>query len=343
MDLLVENGSQTTFRLPGNNLSALSTESQPNKGFLSYQRLQGNPEAKLEALKSLQKEFPTPTLNLFTALEEKRLLKIPEDLSAKTAARNQFFSGINLNEKGIKLMPNMYQVLYKYTTILPINNENYKANADVLLKGQNCDSENFIFYINWIFKNLEYYSQNNLNASFKYVFNKYLNDEKCIKANKTFYDQSVIKLNSLEAVPIGTVMPELEMQDFNNKTFTLSEIYAKSKYTFLMFFNPDCIHCQQQAPKVAEYFNTLKKNGVNIQTITFLNTDNQTDWRKFTDQYFKNGWLNLKSKDNNLDYLDQLQSYSNPNFFLLDQKGKVLLKSFSEQQINKLILENSVK
>ena len=343
MDILIENNSKPIFSLDGSSLLSLSTENQPNKDFLSYQKMGGNIDAKLAALLALQKKSPSSVLHLFTGLEQKRTMKIPDDLAGKVLARNQFFKGIDLNDKQLKLMPNLYQVLYRYITILPVDNDNYKENIDVLLKGQNCDSKNFIFYLGWIFKNLEYYSQKNMNESFNYVFNKYLNEEKCIKANKNFYNQNLVKLNSLEAVPIGTTIPEIEMQDYENKPYALSEVYSKSKFTFMMFFDPDCSHCNEQAPKVAEYFSALKKKGIDVQTISFLNTPNQIDWKKFTDNYLKTGWINVKNKDNRTDYLEKLQTYSNPNFFLLDQNGKVLMKTFSEQQINQLILEDSAK
>jgi hypothetical protein len=343
MDILIENNSNPIFTLDGSSLLLLTTENLPNKDFISYQKMQGNSESKLAALQSLQKKSPNSALNLFTILEQKRVMKIPEDISGKVVARNQFFKGIDLNDKQLKLMPNLYQVLYRYITILPIDNDNYKENIDVLLKGQNCDSKNFIFYLDWVFKNLEYYSQKNMNESFNYVFNKYLNDEKCIKANKKFYNQNLVRLNSLEAVPNGSVIPEIEMKDYEGKTYSLSEVYSKSKYTFLMFFDPDCSHCKEQTPKVVEYFDTMKKKGIDVQTISFLNTANQIDWKKFTDDHFKNGWINVKNKDNNTDYLEKLKTYSNPNFFLLDNNGKVLLKAFSEQQINKLLLDNSSK
>ncbi|MFC6269127.1 peroxiredoxin family protein [Frigoriflavimonas asaccharolytica] len=340
-DIIIENNSKPIFTLEGNSLFALSTENQLNKDFLAYQKMSGSNDPKLAALQSLQKKSPNSALNLFTILEQKRLMKIPEDLSAKVLVRNEFFNGIDLNDKQIKLMPNFFQVLYRYITILPVDNDNYKENVDILLKGQNCESKNFIFYLGWIFKNLEYFSQNNMNESFNYVFNKYLNDEKCIKTNKIFYDQNLLRLNSLEAVQIGSIIPQIEMQAFEDKNYLLSNIYSKSKYTFMMFFDPDCSHCNEQAPKVVKYFDELKLKGIDVQTISFLNTPNEIDWQKFTNEYMRSGWINVKNKNSKTDYQAKLQTYSNPNFFLLDQNGKILLKIFSEQHINNIISDKA--
>lgn len=338
LNILVNNGAKISFTLEGSNLLGLNAEQEPNIGFLTYERQSGNVEKKLELLKDVQKKYPSPTLDLYTKLEEKKNIKIPESLDERKKIQANFLSDVDLNDRRIQILPNSYQFLNKYFNILPIDNENYKIGVDKLLKGQNCDSKNYLFYLKWIFKNLEYYSQKGMNDAYKYTFNTYLNDMKCVNKNETFYNSIASKLSALEAVPLGSTIANTEMQKLDKTLVNLSDIYSKSKYTFVMFYDPDCVHCQEETPKVASYIASLRSSGVDIQSVAYLNTPDDKKWQSFVQEKGLENWINVKSKNNDRKYVEQLEISSNPNFLLLNSEGKVLLKKYNQQEINRILM-----
>ncbi|WP_411811314.1 TlpA family protein disulfide reductase [Chryseobacterium scophthalmum] len=338
LNILVNNGAKISFSLEGSELLGLMPEQEPNIGFLTYERQSGNIEKKLELLKAVQKKYPSPTLDLYTKLEEKRNIKLPENLEERKKLQASFLADIDLNERRIQILPNSYQFLFKYINILPIDNENYKIGVDRLLKGQNCDSKNYLFYLKWIFKNLEYYSQKGMNDAYKYTFNTYLNDMKCVNKNETFYKSIAAKLSALEAVPIGSTIANTEMQKLDKTIVNLSDIYAKSKYTFVMFYDPECVHCQEETPGIATYIASLKNSGVDIQSVSYLNTPDDKKWQSFVQEKGLQNWINVKGKNNDRTYVEKLEISSNPNFLLLDSEGKVLLKKYNQQEIAKILM-----
>lgn len=338
LNILLNNGAKISFTLEGSNLLGLNAEQEPNIGFLTYERQSGNVEKKLELLKDVQKKYPSPTLDLYTKLEEKKNIKIPESLDERKKIQSNFLSDVDINDRRIQILPNSYQFLNKYFNILPIDNENYKIGVDRLLKGQNCDSKNYLFYLKWIFKNLEYYSQKGMNDAYKYTFNTYLNDMKCVNKNETFYNSIASKLSALEAVPLGSTIANTEMQKLDKTLVNLSDIYTKSKYTFVMFYDPDCVHCQEETPKVASYIASLRSSGVDIQSVAYLNTPDDKKWQSFVQEKGLENWINVKSKNNDRKYVEQLEISSNPNFLLLNSEGKVLLKKYNQQEINRILM-----
>ncbi|MBD3903611.1 thioredoxin family protein [Chryseobacterium sp. Ch-15] len=338
LNILVNNGAKISFNLEGNVLLGLMAEQQPNIGFLTYERQSGNMERKLELLKDVQKKFPSPTLDLYTKLEEKKNIKIPESLEERKKIQANFLSDLDLNDRRIQILPNSYQFLNKYFNILPIDNENYKIAVDKLLKVQNCDSKNYLFYLKWIFKNLEYNSQKEMNDTYKYTFNTYLNDMKCVNKNETFYKSIAAKLSALEAVPIGSMIANSEMQKLDKTLVNLSDIYAKSKYTFVMFYDPDCVHCQQETPGIVDYIVSLRNSGTDIQSVAYLNTPDDKKWQSFVQEKGLQNWVNVKSKNNDRKYVEKLEISSNPSFLLLDSEGKVLLKKYNQQEIAKILM-----
>ncbi|MFL9834604.1 TlpA family protein disulfide reductase [Chryseobacterium terrae] len=338
LNILVNNGAKISFNLEGDNLLGLNAEQEPNIGFLTYERQSGNIERKLELLKAVQKKYPSPTLDLYTKLEEKKNVKLPENLDEKKKLQANFLADLDLNERRIQILPNSYQFLFKYINILPIDNKNYKIGVDQLLKGQNCDSKNYLFYLKWIFKNLEYYSQKGMNDAYKYTFNTYLNDMKCINKNEAFYKSIAAKLSALEAVPIVSIIADTEMQKLDKTLVNLSDIYQKSKYTFVMFYDPDCIHCQEETPGIATYITSLKNSGADIQSVAYLNTPDDKKWQSFVQEKGLQNWINVKSKNNDRTYVEKLEISSNPNFLLLDSQGKVLSKKYNQQEIAKILM-----
>lgn len=338
LNILVNNGSKISFNLEGSDLLGLVAEQEPNISFLSYERQSGSVEKKLELLRNVQKKYPSPTLDLYTKLEEKRNVKIPENLDERKKMQANFLADLDLNERRIALLPNSYQFLFKYINILPVDNENYKIGVDRLLKGQNCDSKNYLFYLKWIFKNLEYYSQRGMNDAYKYTFNTYLNDMKCMNKNETFYKSIAAKLSALEAVPIGSTIANTEMQKINKTLVNLSDIYSKSKYTFVMFYDPDCVHCQEETPGIANYIADIRNSGADIQSIAYLNTTDDKKWQDFVKEKGLQNWINVKSEKNDRAYVEKLEISSNPSFLLLDSEGKVLLKKYNQQEMTKILM-----
>lgn len=338
LNILVNNGSKISFNLEGSDLLGLIAEQEPNISFLSYERQSGSTEKKLELLRNVQKKYPSPTLDLYTKLEEKRNIKIPENLDERKKMQVNFLADLDLNERRIALLPNSYQFLFKYINLLPVDNENYKIGVDRLLKGQNCDSKNYLFYLKWIFKNLEYYSQRGMNDAYKYTFNTYLNDMKCMNKNETFYKSIAAKLSALEAVPIGSTIANTEMQKLDKTLVNLSDIYSKSKYTFVMFYDPDCVHCQEETPGIANYIADIRNSGADIQSIAYLNTIDDKKWQNFVQEKGLQNWINVKSEKNDRAYVEKLEISSNPSFLLLDSEGKVLLKKYNQQEIAKILM-----
>jgi hypothetical protein len=92
-------------------------------------------------------------------------------------------------------------------------------------------------------------------------------------------------------------------------------------------------------PKLNAFFNTLPPT-TDIKKIAFLNIDNRTEWTSFIRKNHLENWLHLASNDPKQTYRNAFFTHANPRFFLIDSKGKIILKSGETHQI-KAFLENS--
>lgn len=183
----LENNSDLVFDLDNNILRSIKTTNPLNKAFLDAQNIINRSERKIY-LETIVQKFPNSAAALYAKLEIKEL-SLPTDEIQLKIYRDHFFTDLDLNDKRIKLLPNIYSSLYNYVKLLPFTNENYKSSIDNLLRNQTCKSPNYLFYLKWVFQNLEYLSKNNLNDSYNYVFNTYLNSRKYIKRMNNFINR----------------------------------------------------------------------------------------------------------------------------------------------------------
>jgi thiol-disulfide isomerase/thioredoxin len=339
INIAVDNGSNLHFTLDGTMLLLLKSKEKLNKDFILYQTATSNFDQRKEKLSLLVKDYPESSVALFSKFEMKKAevtLKNP-DSAANIKLRDDYFKDIDLQDKRIPLMPNAYSYLFEYMNILPINNDNYQDNVDLLLKNSDCSSRNYSFYLDWIFKNISYYQRYNLTNTYRYVYSMYLDKEVCEKNNEKFYNKMTDGLKALDELPIGSVIPAFDMEDSLGKGYNIQSIYPNSKYTFLSFYDPDCSHCKEIIPKVEAYFEQHKKYDNQLQKVAFINSKDSSKWQSFITTNKLENWLNVRSKKDDTKYLNDLKVYSNPQFFLLNDKGVILLKSFNDDELNAIL------
>lgn len=336
-DILVSNGIVLNFALNTDNANELTTNDALNKSFLEYQKMPAS-EQKNTALKTLQAKFPqNEALKIFTLFELRKTLKKPNNIDGATF-RKSLLNGVNLNDKAIQLMPNAYAFLNNFFSALPIDNENYKSGVDLLLNKQNCESPNFKFYVEWIFKNLELHQTQNINDTAQYVFNQYVNTKSCVELQNSFYNSTFKKLSSFTKLPVGAVLPEFEMKKINGETYRFSD-FKNEKVNIVMFYDPLCEHCQTEVPKLTKEIEELEKEtNLKIGKLAILN-GSSTLWKDFVDKNNLKDWVNVTYKEGDTKTQENLDAFANPKFYILDKNGKIILKTYGYSFVRSQLLK----
>lgn len=127
--------------------------------------------------------------------------------------------------------------------------------------------------------------------------------------------------------------PPMIMQDTLDKNISLYEV--KAKYTVVVFWDPDCGHCQKVVPKLNEAYNSkLKAKGVAVYSVDIEDIDDK--WRKFIREKNLN-FINVHDKYKQY-YLRQLYDiYSTPVIYLLDENKRIKGKRLDVDQIEGFI------
>jgi thiol-disulfide isomerase/thioredoxin len=141
---------------------------------------------------------------------------------------------------------------------------------------------------------------------------------------------------------IGNLAPELKMVDTAGKPISLSSI--NSKYTLLIFWAPDCGHCQAEMPKIDSLYKAadLKKKGVTIYAVKTNGADDDKLWKDFIKQHNLQYWTNVNDPEHKSAYKSQYDVYATPMIYLLDDKKIIRGKKIDHTNIMTLLemLEN---
>lgn len=326
-DVLINNGDKITFSVDGDNVENISTENTINKSFLDYQKMP-NSSDKILFLQDLQKKYPNHiALQYFTIFELRKSIKKTENITDLNF-KKELLKGINLNDKTISLLPNSYTFLNHFFSSGAFGIDNYKSGVDLLLANQSCQNNNFKFYVEWIYKNLELYQTQDISELAQYIFNTYVNNKSCIENQKKFYEEVLHKSSRFVKLPVGSILPDFEAKNINEQDFKFSE-FNKEKINILMFYDPNCEHCKTEVPKVASEIIQLEKEaGTKIGKIAILNINSQSNqWKDFVKNNNLDNWTNVTYKDSNTQ--KKLDAFENPKFYITDKDGKIIYKLYN--------------
>jgi thiol-disulfide isomerase/thioredoxin len=340
--IAVDNGIKMDLYLNSNTIEEITCSNNAiNKDFIEYQQLDksATPEQKTNSRNVLLSRYPNSILQLYLAAENKIAEKVPATLEEKINYRNSYFTFLDRTDKRILFLPNTTKLLYKYVTLLPITAENYIDNIDNLLKGLDCKSKNYDVFSNYFISNLAFFETNQLEKAFNHLYKNYIDKNPCDIFSAADYNSYSNKYATNIKVPIGTKCPDFELVSKDTIVYKLSEIYPKNDFTFIVFYSPSCIHCQEKMPVVSASFQNLKNRcpAKKIQLIAVINDADESDWTQFISEKKLDSWLNLKSQDSKRKYQEDFNAYSNPSYFLINKSGDVILKTFNIKAIEELI------
>ena len=340
--IALDNGLNINLHLNSGNIEEITCSNNAiNKDFIEYQQQDksATPEQKTNKRNALLSRYPKSILNLYLAVENKIAEKAPTLLEEKTSYRNSYFTFLDRADKRILFLPNTTKLLYKYVSLLPITADNYIDNIDNLLKGLDCKSKSFGVFSNYFISNLAFFELNNLEKAYNHLYNNYIDKNPCDIFSTADYNNYANKYATNIKVPIGTKCPDFELVSKDTITYKLSEIYPKNDFTFVVFYSPSCVHCQEKMPVVSDSFKNLKNKypTKNIQLIGVINDADESNWTQFISEKKLDYWLNLKSPDSKRKYQEDFNAYSNPSYFLINKSGDVILKTFNIKAIEELI------
>jgi thiol-disulfide isomerase/thioredoxin len=150
--------------------------------------------------------------------------------------------------------------------------------------------------------------------------------------SKQFIDDLRKQIELLRHNLIGMKGENLVMDSYKGTYVDLYDI--EKEFTILYFWEPNCGHCQEATPKLKNYYDKAKNEGVEVFTV--CTTTDKDAWSKYIEEHELN-WINGWDPERltHFDYFYNVQS--TPTIYILDRNKKIIAKRLSVEDIPSFI------
>jgi peroxiredoxin len=142
--------------------------------------------------------------------------------------------------------------------------------------------------------------------------------------SKQFLDDLRRQVELLRYNLIGMKAQDLVMDSYKGIFVSLYDV--EKEFIILYFWEPNCGHCKESTPKLKEYYNKAKNEGVEVFAV--CTTSDKPAWTKYIEE---NGltWINGWDPDrsSHFDYFYNVQS--TPMIYILDRNKMIIAKKLS--------------
>jgi len=122
---------------------------------------------------------------------------------------------------------------------------------------------------------------------------------------------------------IGNLAPELKLPDSEGNYFSLRQM--NSKYTILLFWEPNCSHCKKTVPQLyKDLYLPLKDKGIDIYAVCTQNK--KEDWLKAIGEYKIYDWTNVWDPSVTSNFHSLYDVFSTPVIYILDPTKHIIAK-----------------
>lgn len=203
---------------------------------------------------------------------------IPSDQQV-TQYRKDFWSMVDFTDRRLLHTPMIGNKLKRYMTELTAQNpDSIISSATYLVDQAESYPEYFKVFTNWIVKQFEPTKTTLMDpeAVFVNMIQKYFTLEKAFWADTIQVNALQGRAHEMAQSLVNGPAPNVISKDqFGNTQDLLSK---KADYLVVYMFNPDCEHCQEQTPKLIDFYNKNKKE-VDVMAIAIETTDQE--WKKY--------------------------------------------------------------
>lgn len=140
------------------------------------------------------------------------------------------------------------------------------------------------------------------------------------------------RVDILKPLQTGFVFPTLIVADSLGREY--NPMQSKTKYTIVHFYDPDCGHCKESAPKLMEFYNKNKDKA------TIYNVSVAYDTKKmnnFVYGYKTQPLLNLWDSKGRYYFRKSFDVYSTPTNYILDKDKKIIARRIPVDKLEDFI------
>ena len=249
--------------------------------------------------------------------------------------RAHYFDNIDVSDEGLLRSPILANKVKIYMKNYIVQNPDSIITAVDMILAKAKTTDNFKYFLIDFLNNYASSKVVGMDAVYVDIVNKYYSIGLAHWTDPEQLEKILDNAKTLEPILIGKPAPDLVLQTSDKKTVTISGI--ESDYTVLMFWDPECSHCEKSMPDMNAFYKKYKPKGVELLAIcTVIGNDDEKmkecgaklkkletpQWINATDQYHRSKFKTI------------YDIKSTPRLFILDKDKKIIMKSIGADQLS---------
>lgn len=216
--------------------------------------------------------------------------------------------------------------------------------ADFVVAKAKANKKIFQYCVYWITNTYETANWMGADGIFVHMVKRYYTKDQAFWLDSTRLNKIQDRARVLEPLLIGKKAPNMFLQDTsaalstgNSNKLKFYPLYeVKAKYTVVIFFDPDCGHCQKELPKLhKDFYVNYRTKGVQVYAINATHSKLDS-WKKMIKEH-KFDWLNLHDSGPYYDFAKTYDITSYPVVYLLDENKVIKAKRLAVEQLGEII------
>ena len=316
------------------------------KGTPDYQQVKAQRDVLIaERQKNLETLFQQNPNSFFTAFKKAGQNPTIKDIRNADgsvnergqvyAYRTEFWDNVDFSDERLLYTPVIANKLKRYINELtPQHPDSIISAASFLVNKSLAYPEYFQYFANWITLNYDPKETSLMDpqAVYVYMIQNYFTKERAFWASSPAEIQGLqTRAYEMAASIVGKKGPNVTAKNPQGELKSLYDL--KAPYLIVYMYNPDCEHCQEQTPKLVEFYKEWKNKGVDVYAIV-LDTD-QEKWSQYiakTGMTFTNVFDPTNKAIYATYYVDQT-----PELYVLNPDRIIIGKNLKVNQIETII------
>ena len=323
-------------------LNALAKKTKDNKDSLREinQRVDSLNNILIRYKLDLVKKYPDSFVAFFiNAMKEPEIPEIPvlpngrkDSTFAYNYYKNHFWDGTDFTDDRLLRTPIFHNKLKKYfDDVLIQNTDTLIKETDLLIEKSRPNAEMFKYLVWFVTNHYETSEIMGFDRIFVHIIDFYYVTGQASWVNKTVLENLIKKSNKLKPLLIGEKAPNMIMLDTNNQLISMHNI--ETGYLILLFWDPDCGHCEQEMPKLKDFYDKNKAS-FGLEIFAVCSDTSLVKWKSAIKKRGMN-WINVdgpRSLTGN--YHDQYDITTTPVIYILDRKKMIIAKHLRAEQLS---------
>jgi thiol-disulfide isomerase/thioredoxin len=252
-----------------------------------------------------------------------------------------YWDGFSLKDDRLIHTPLLEMKLEEYFNKMLIQQEDTICKyADTILNKMKGTEDLYKFTLNWLSTNAQTSKVMGMDKVFVYLVENYYMKGVATWLSTEDLKKFIDRANELAPTLMNKKAADFTGIDLNKKELNLYSV--KAKYTLVVFYDPDCGHCQGEMPHLDSlYYADLKERGVKV--IAFNVDKEEQKWKDFLKKYKMEDWINVYDPERKSLYWRYYDVQATPSIYLLDE-GKIIRgKKLDYTTISKAIEINEMR